>query len=77
MLILYRVTVACQEVLEQSAETFSSRVFVNFEMIEVSTGSSIPLIKVAILVLDRALRSHSHLYASTKMKEIINYLVIL
>ena len=57
------IAIAGQEVLEKSTETLSCCVLVDLEMVEVSAGSRIPLKKVAGLVLDGALGSHTHLYS--------------
>jgi hypothetical protein len=47
VLELNGIAIAGQEVLEQSAETLSSSVLVDLEMVEVSAGSRIPLKQVA------------------------------
>ena len=56
------ITIVSQKVLEKSAQSLLSLVLVDLEMIEVLTSSRIALKKVAILVLNGAFRSHTHLY---------------
>lgn len=61
VLILNRVSVASEDILEEASDALSGCVLVDFKMIEVFSGSGIPLVEIAILVLNGALRSHTHL----------------
>ena len=62
MFKLNGIAITGQEVLEKSAEALSCLIFVDLEMVEVATGSSVPLKEIAGLVLNGAIRSHTHLY---------------
>lgn len=55
------VTSAGEDVLEKSSESLATGLLVDLEVVEVLTGGGIPLEEVGLLILDWALRSHTHL----------------
>ena len=56
------VTVSGEEILEETSESLTSCLLVDFKVVEVTTSSTVPLEQVGLLVLHGAFRSHTHLY---------------